>query len=68
LCTPIYPDIAVTPAPSDIGFKGFHTDSLFSVIDSGAELEIVDVYLDRLQSVQNDGILYAGAHSYYYFN
>ena len=68
LCTPIYPDIAETPAPSDIGFKGFHTDSLFSVIDSGAELEIVDVYLDRLQSEQNSGILYAGAHSYYYFN
>ena len=68
LCTPIYPDIAAAPAPSDIGFKGFHTDSLFSVIDSGAELEIVDVYLDRLQSEQSGGILYAGAHSYYYFN
>ena len=68
LCTPIYPDVAAAPAPSDIGFKGFHTDSLFSVIDSGAELEIVDVYLDRLQSEQNDGILYAGSHSYYYFN
>lgn len=68
LCTPIYPDIASAPAPSDIGFKGFHTDSLFSVIDSGAGIEVVDVYLDRLQSEQGGGILYAGAHSYYYFD
>ena len=68
LCTPIYPDISAATVPSDIGFKGFHADSLFSVIDSGAEVEIVDVYLDRLQSEQSGGILYAGAHSYYYFN
>lgn len=68
LCTPIYPDIAAAPTSSEVGFKGFHTDSLFSVIDSGAEVEIVDVYLDRLQSEQNGGILYAGAHSYYYFD
>ncbi|MBO5326740.1 MAG: hypothetical protein J6A84_01295, partial [Clostridia bacterium] len=68
LCTPIYPDIVANESSKDIGFKGFHTSSLFSVIDSGAEVEIVDVYLDRLQSEQSDGILYAGAHSYYYFD
>ncbi len=66
LCDPIYPDILTENTKKSHGFKGFHTSSLFSVIDSGADVEIVDVYLDRLENEQ--GILYAGAHSYYHFD
>ena len=68
LCSPFYPDVKASDTKMETGFKGFHTDSFFSVIDSGADVEIVDVYLDRLQSPRNSGILYAGAHSYYYFD
>lgn len=66
LCDPIYPDISSGLTMKSHGFKGFHTDSLFSVIDSGADVEIVDVYLDKLESEQ--GILYAGSRSYYHFD
>ncbi|MBE6691167.1 MAG: hypothetical protein E7590_07820 [Ruminococcaceae bacterium] len=68
LCAPIYPDIPVAEKMQSLGFKGFHTDSLFSVVDSGARVEIVDVYLDRMQSSRDNGILYTGSHSYYYFD
>ncbi len=66
LCDPIYPDITAESSQKSHGFKGFHTDSLFSVIDSGADVEVVDVYLDKLESEQ--GILYAGSRSYYHFD
>lgn len=66
LCDPIYPDIATENTKKSYGFKGFHADALFPVIDSGADVEIVDVYLDKLESEQ--GILYAGAQSYYHFD
>lgn len=71
LCQPIYPDIRVDAAPTQGGFKGLHTDSIFTVLDSGIDLEIVDVYLDQLllsSSDSGDSILYAGDHSYYFFS
>lgn len=71
LCRPTYPDVAAADVPENQGFKGFHTDSMHTVLDSGADLEIVDVYLDRLllrSSDSSDSILYAGQHSYYFFN
>ncbi len=71
LCQPIYPDIRAEGAADDGGFKGVHTDSVFSILDSGADVGIVDVYLDRLllsSSDSRDSILYAGDHSYYFFS
>ena len=68
LCSPTYLDMNASAFTPTAGFKGFHTESLFAVIDSGAHTEIVDVYLDRLQSTQNGGIIYAGDRSYYYFD
>lgn len=68
LCTPTYPVIPTKTAEGGIGFKGFHTGDFADVLKSGAEVETVDVYLDRLEGEQNGGILYAGEHSYYYFD
>ena len=68
LCVPVYPDIPVTAALQEVGFKGFHSNLTSLATDSGIGVEIVDVYLDRLQGERSTGILYTGAHSYYYFD
>ncbi|MBR6727446.1 MAG: hypothetical protein IKM08_04580, partial [Clostridia bacterium] len=71
LCRPIYPDIHTGEVQNNTGFKGFHTGSIYTVLDSGADVEIVDVYLDRLllrSSDSGDNILYAGDRSYYFFS
>lgn len=68
LCTPVYPGVLTEAEQYENGFKGYHTGSLYSVIDGGADVSIVDVYLDKLQGDRNNGILYAGDHSYYYFD
>ncbi|MBE6701805.1 MAG: hypothetical protein E7585_00115 [Ruminococcaceae bacterium] len=68
LCAPIYPDVPAEAIQQGIGFKGFHTGSLFTVVDSGANIEMVDVYLDRLLGDRDSGILYIGSHSYYHFD
>ena len=68
LTVPIYPEIPTVGALSDIGFKGFHTDSAFAPTDLCPDFEVVDVYLDMLQGAQNGGILYAGSDRYYYFD
>ena len=68
LSSPIYPAISISQIPGDVGFKGFHTDSVSTTLNVGAGIEIVDVYLDRLHGNQNTGILYVGDESYYYFD
>ncbi len=68
LCSPIYPDVAANGTPATPGFKGYYAGSVYDTVDAGTEMGIVDVYLDRLPGDQNNGILYAGDHSYYYFD
>ena len=68
LCTPTYPTFSVTAPERETGFKGFHTEALSTVLDCAPGVEMVDVYLDRLQAAQGEGILYVGEHAYYYFN
>ncbi len=68
LCAPLYPTLDVAEQSSETGFKGFHGASLATTIDCDPDVEIVDVYLDRLFQGQSDGILYAGEHAYYYFD
>lgn len=68
LCAPVYPTVLQESAHYETGFKGYHTDSIYNVIDGGADVSVVDVYLDKLQGDRNNGILYAGDHSYYYFD
>ena len=68
LCAPVYPTVLQEGTPYETGFKGYHTDSIYNAIDGGADVSVVDVYLDKLQGDRNNGILYAGDHSYYYFD
>lgn len=68
LCTPTYPSFSASAPESETGFKGFHTEALSTVLDCAPDVELVDVYLDRLQAAQGEGILYVGEHAYYYFN
>lgn len=68
LCRPLYPDISTVSAASPAGFKGFHTTDYADALMAHAGMTVVDVYLDRLVGNQNDGILYAGDRSYYYFD
>ena len=68
LCVPVFPSIARLGTAPDLGYKGFHTQSLSDVLDIAPGIEIVDVYLDRLPDEKDSGILYAGEHAYYHFN
>lgn len=68
LCAPLYPTLAVAEQSSETGFKGFHGATLATTLDCDPDVEILDVYLDRLFHGQSDGILYAGEHAYYYFD
>lgn len=68
LCTPSYPSLPdVTPSALQ-GFKGYHSEDFSRVMDNIPDMGIVDVYLDRLFSLQSTGILYAGEYDYYYFD
>ncbi len=68
LCTPSYPSVTSEAIIEETAFKGFHTDSFSTVLDCTPGVELVDVYLDRLQTAQSSGLLYVGEHSYYYFD
>lgn len=68
LCDPVYPAVSTSNVTPHEGFKGVHTESLSTVIDSAPDFEVVDVYLDRLYCEQGNGILYTGEKSYYYFD
>ena len=68
LTSPIYPTISGTVPDATSAFKGVHTGNFETAISAGAQSAIVDVYLDKVLNPQNSGILYAGEHSYYYFN
>lgn len=68
LSAPVFPTMSATTYHEETGFKGFHAESLSTVLDCAPGIEIVDVYLDRLHGTQSSGILYAGEHSYYYFD
>jgi len=68
LCTPYYPSIPVNYATRPSGFKGLNAADAGAVIESGADFEIVDVYLDRLESRQSTDIFYIGDAAAYYFD
>ena len=68
LSTPMLPTVKTVHPQPETGFKGFHSQSLSTVLDVTPGTELVDVYLDRLHGTQSNGILYAGEHSYYYFD
>ena len=68
LFPPRYPAVSRAVVSTTHGFKGFHAEDVASVLEVGAGIEIVDVYLDRLHGDQTTGILYVGDRSYYYFN
>lgn len=68
LCAPVYPDAYVGVGAPESAFKGFHTQNVCTLMDVTPGVEIVDVYLNRLQATQTSGLLYVGEHSYYYFD
>ncbi|MBE6629294.1 MAG: hypothetical protein E7624_00410 [Ruminococcaceae bacterium] len=68
LCTPTYPSFAPAETKPAEGFKGYHTEDFGAVMELTPDMAVVDVYLDRMQGVQNGGILYAGEFDYYYFD
>lgn len=68
LTSPLYPTVYAGETDTTPAFKGIHTGNFETAISSGAQSAIVDVYLDKVLNSQNSGILYAGEHSYYYFN
>lgn len=68
LTSPLYPTISDGKPDAATAFKGVHTGNFETAISVGAQSAIVDVYLDKVLNTQNSGILYAGEHSYYYFN
>ena len=68
LCTPTYPSLSYATVAPEQGFKGYHSQELFAVVDNVPDVGLVDVYLDRLFGTQSEGILYAGEYDYYYFD
>lgn len=68
LTSPLYPTVYSGTPETSGDFKGIHTGDFENAISAGAQSAIVDVYLDKVLNTQNSGILYAGEHSYYYFN
>ncbi len=68
LTSPLYPTVHGETQEDTNAFKGVHTGNFETAISIGAQSAIVDVYLDKVLNTQNSGILYAGEHSYYYFN
>ncbi len=68
LCEPRYPTVPSSLSGDESAFKGFHGGSLSTTLDVNPDVEIVDVYLDRMYGTQGNGILHAGEHAYYYFN
>lgn len=68
LTSPLYPTVYSGETEAHDAFKGIHTGNFEDAISAGAQSAIVDVYLDKVLNTQNSGILYAGEHSYYYFN
>ncbi|MBQ3482615.1 MAG: hypothetical protein IJA78_00375 [Clostridia bacterium] len=68
LCTPYYPSIPVDAPMQSGGFKGLHTDDTGAAIEGGADFEILDVYLDRLESSQSSDLFYIGEAAAYYFD
>lgn len=68
LSSPLYPTVYSGTTESSDAFKGIHTGDFEDAVSMGAQSAIVDVYLDRVLNTQNSSILYAGEHSYYYFN
>lgn len=68
LTAPYYPSISNATSKAEEAFKGICTDHYEAAVSGGAESATVDVYLDRVLGSQNGGILYAGDHSYYYFD
>lgn len=68
LTTPYYPLVSDASQDSTEAFKGICTGNYESAIAGGAECATVEVCLDRVMGSQNGGILYAGDHSYYYFD
>lgn len=68
LCEPRYPSVTSSLSGDESAFKGFHGASLATTLDVNPDMEIVDVYLDRMYGTQGSGILHAGEHAYYYFD
>lgn len=68
LCEPRYPSVTSSLSGDESAFKGFHGASLSTTLDLDPDMEIVDVYLDRMYGTQGSGILHAGEHDYYYFD
>ena len=68
LCEPRYPAVPTTLTTEETAFKGFHSGVLSQTLDVSPDMEIVDVYLDRMYGDQGNGILHASEHAYYYFN
>ncbi len=68
LTTPYYPVVTENAPGISWAFKGDATGDYEHAITAGADSAILEVYLDRLLGDQNGGILYAGDHSYYYFD
>lgn len=68
LTKPIYPTVSTDAALPDFGYKGVYAADVDLVAESGAALAFADVYLDRMDGTQTDGMLYAGDHGYYYFD
>lgn len=68
LCAPRYPSFTTQLSGEESGFKGFQGATLSEALDVTPDVEIVDVYLDRMYGTQGSGILHSGEHAYYYFN
>ncbi len=68
LCVPTYPSLDSAEIPREQGFKGFMGGTPAQTVEVTPDVCVVDVYLNRLLSVQSDGVLYAGEYDYYYFD
>ncbi len=68
LCEPRHPSVPSSLTTEETAFKGFHSGVLSQTLDVAPDIEIVDIYLDRMYGDQGNGILHAGEHAYYYFN
>ena len=68
LCDPTYPSFPTAEIPREQGFQGIAGAGLGDMVDVAPDVGVVDVYLNRLLSAQNDGILYTGEYDYYYFD